>query len=809
MKTQRKEPEQLEFDLVVVGGGMAGVCAAVAAARNGAKVAIVQDRPVFGGNGSSEIRVVPYGCAHSNAWTAETGIVHEIMLEDRATNHEHFFDHGIINSHFDLVLLETLRREPNISIYLNTSIRGVDSEALDPNERANPQPTRNGLGRIGGERRRITSVYGSQLGSEREFRFVARQFIDATGDGTVGFLAGADFRYGREAREEFNENLAPVRSDDVTMGSTITMRARDIGRPVPFVPPPWIREYKSADELGFDRKLYHISRPSYGGYWWLEVCNPYHQIHDNAAIRDELHRHVLGVWNYIKNYSEFREHAATYVLDWVGMVPGKRESRRLMGDVIVTEHDCHVDRRWPDGVCYAGWWIDLHIPGGVLNPNGPGERENIDANYKHWIRVSPFSLPLRAMYSRNVENLWMAGRCYSLTHVGLGPVRVQLSLGLQGQAVGTAAAYALRHKLTPRQTADPDGPHVQKMRQQLLREDVHVLGLRNTDERDLALRATASASSEMPLNFGQPHPQEALALDRTVAQVLPITADRVETVSVYLHNSGSAPVRVRAELQMLERIWDRTAGQIVAKTQIEVPPGNAAWREIAFNAPVMPNRPYRLILHAAPGVSWHYTTLDWAPVGTVIQYLYRSPGGPEEKNRHMQCFSQDEIDLPAYEHWRQIRRRALAVRVMPESRPYTAGAVNNGCAWPEDMPNLWISDPAQPLPQWVQLAFDQPMAFNTLQVCFDTQLDRTTDQRPELWREPECVRDWRVSVREGGAWRVVFEEKDNYQRRRIARFDGVTADAVRVEVLATNATSADDPRSRQARIYEIRVMDES
>src|SRR5690606_21869662 len=155
-----------------------------------------------------------------------------------------------------------------------------------PNEKATPHATPNGLGRLGGERRRILAVHASQLGSEREFRLHARHFIDATGDGTVGFLAGADFRYGREARAEFNENLAPLQADDTTMGSTITMRARDIGRPVPYEPPPWVQVYRTADEIGLDRKIYHVHKPVYGGYWWLEVCNPFHQIDDNAAIRD-------------------------------------------------------------------------------------------------------------------------------------------------------------------------------------------------------------------------------------------------------------------------------------------------------------------------------------------------------------------------------------------------------------------------------------------------------------------------------------------------------------------------------------------
>jgi len=146
------------------------------------------------------------------------------------------------------------------------------------------------LGRLGGEPRRITAVRGSQLGSEKELVFRARQFMDATGDGTIGFLGGADFRYGREARAEFGENLAPLTSDETTMGSTITMRARDIGRVTPFVPPPWIQIYKTLDEIGHKRTLYHLSKPVYGGYWWLEICNPFHQIHDNQEIRDVLTR---------------------------------------------------------------------------------------------------------------------------------------------------------------------------------------------------------------------------------------------------------------------------------------------------------------------------------------------------------------------------------------------------------------------------------------------------------------------------------------------------------------------------------------
>ncbi|NLO73032.1 MAG: FAD-dependent oxidoreductase, partial [candidate division WS1 bacterium] len=495
MMAEARDTEELVFDLVVVGGGLAGLCAALAAARAGARTALVQDRPVLGGNSSSEIRVVPYGAGHSNAWARETGLVGELILEDRATNPDQYLDHGLTNSNYDLTLLHAARRESHLTLFLNTSVRAVEVEEIAPVVSSNEAS-------VSRYERRIVSVSGSQLVSEREYCFRARHFIDATGDGTVGFLAGADYRYGREARAEHGEPLAPATADEVTMGSTLTFRAHDTGKPAPFVAPLAAYPYRTPEDFIYDRGFWGVEQPAFGGYWWIEICNPYHQIADNPTVRDELHRHVLGIWDYLKNHSPQREHLATYALDWIGMLPGKRESRRLLGDVIVTEHDCHRDREWPDGVCYAGWWIDLHIPGGLLNRVDPGEREDVDQNYKHWIRVAPFSLPLRALYSRNVENLWMTGRDVSVTHVALGPMRVQLSLGAQGQAVGTAAAYAVAHDLTPREAAHPPGTHLSVIRQQLLREDVRLLGVPNEDPADLALRAEATATSAAGLDFG-------------------------------------------------------------------------------------------------------------------------------------------------------------------------------------------------------------------------------------------------------------------------------------------------------------------
>lgn len=821
MTTKRSEPEEQKFDFVVFGGGLAGLCCAIAAAREGIKTAIVQDRPMFGGNSSSEIRVTPLGSACFNAWGRETGIIEELLLEDRATNHVHMFEHGMTNTHWDMVLYEAVRREANLTMFMNTTVRAVDSEAIDP---ANPTT------------RRITGVHGSQLASEREFIFRAVQYADCTGDATVGALAGADFRYGREARSEFGEPLAPVVADDVTNGSTITMRARNIGRPVPYTPPEWIAIYKSLDDIGPFRKVAHIKRKEYGGYWWLEVGNPYRQIEDTQAVKEELLKHVLGVWNYIKNYSPDKEIAKNYALEWIGAIPGKRESRRLMGDVILTEHDVHNDPRWADAVASAGWIIDLHIKGGILNKNEPGEPSHADANYRHWIHVPPFSVPLRALYSRNVENLWMAGRNLSATHVAFGAVRVQSVLANHGQAVGTAAAYALTHNLSPRETAQPDGEHIGKIRQQIIRDDVQVLGFENEDASDLARQAKASATSDAPLDFGEPQTDALLALDKPRAQVFPVTHASIDSIAVYLTNQASEAIEVAVDLHELERIWERGNGVCIVEKTISVPANFAGWMTVELNAPTAPNKPHRVSLRARENggqISW--AAAQKFPTGTTASFLHVSPGGCEPQNTRFPTLQPHETALPAYEHWIQNKWLAHSLRVQPAPRPFRAENINNGNAWTVGMPNLWVSDPAGKLPQSCTLDFGESITFNTVLVAFDTDLNLIASQMPDFWRAATSVRDWRLYAHINGEKRLIHEETDNYQRRRRVRFEILAASKLELEVLATNmppepekpdsqareavdevypVEAGEGPTSRQtaideaARVFEIRVYHE-
>ncbi|HOS44748.1 MAG TPA: FAD-dependent oxidoreductase, partial [Armatimonadota bacterium] len=508
----------------------------------------------------------PSGANQYNAFARETGLIEELLLTT-----------GVGTPLSDVLLGEFVRREPHLALFLNTSVRGVEMAGA-----------------------RIARVRASQLGSEREFLFTVRQVVDCTGDGTVGLLAGADWRMGREARGEYGEPMAPVEADAWTMGSTVLLRARNAGRPVPFTAPDWAHRYETEEAVGVCRWLGAAGGEGAGGWWWMEIgMPPWDTVRDNEAITRELHRRALGVWDFFKN--RFREAAsyAPYELEWIGAVPGKRESRRLLGDVVLSEYDCHIDRHWPDAVAYGGWYLDLHTSGGVLNPAEPAEYAHLDGAYANWARVAPYGIPLRALYSRTIENLWMAGRNLSATHVALGSARVMLTTACLGQAAGAAAAHALAHDLLPRQAAA--APHIGEIQRRLLRDDARLLGFTREEDDDLARTARVTASSSAPLILdrltGARH-----ALDPARGLVLPLSGPRLDTLAVCL--SAEADCAVAIELRRLRRLWDQDAGEALYQGALAAPAGEARWVACAPNLAITPGL-YRLALHPAPGVQWH------------------------------------------------------------------------------------------------------------------------------------------------------------------------------------------------------------
>ena len=447
------QPRSLEADVVIVGGGMAGLCAAIAAARNGASVVLVQDRTVLGGNASSEVRMHVVGADGSGKRTdtdgRESGIIEEIRLEDAHRNPQRSA------SMFDLLLYEWVTREPNVTLLLNTHCFGVQMASPD----------------------RIGSIIASRHSTEDVFTIRGPLFIDCSGDGRLRAEAGARFRMGREARSEHDESLAPARADDKTLGSTLLFITREHDRPMPFVRPDWIHRFPTCDDLPHRRhKTWEY------GYWWVEWGGELNTIRDNERIRDELAAAALGVWDHIKNSGQHPS-SANWALDWFGMLPGKRESRRFIGDYVLNQRDLEQGERFDDGVALGGWPIDLHPPGGVYSKERP---------YSH-IRLPLYNIPLRSLYSRNIGNLLFAGRNISASHVAFGSTRVMATCSVMGQAVGTAAALCARHRCTPRLiTRD----RISELQQQLLKDDAYIVGVLNRDPDDLARSARVRASSE-------------------------------------------------------------------------------------------------------------------------------------------------------------------------------------------------------------------------------------------------------------------------------------------------------------------------
>ncbi len=394
------------FDLVVVGGGIAGITTSISAARLGLKVALIQDRPVLGGNNSSEVRVHLGGRIKVGPFPSLGDIVKEIgpSRGGNAKPGDYYEDEK---------KMEMVLAEKNISLFTNYRAYGVKTKASN-----------------------ITEVHARHIESSEELSFSAPLFADCTGDGTIGVLAGADYRMGRESKEEFGENTAPENADKLTMGASVQ----------------WYSKEKSIS-VGFPVFQYGVefneenSQQVTMGEWTWETGMNYDQINDFERIRDYGMLVIYSNWSFLKNFSSVKDKYENRELDWVAYISGKRESRRLLGDFILKEQDITDYVVYPDASASTSWSIDLHYPDPKNTEYFPEMEFKSIAVHRN---IHPYPIPYRCFYSRNVDNLFMAGRQISVTHVALGTVRVMRTTGMMGEVVGIAASIASKHKTNPR-----------------------------------------------------------------------------------------------------------------------------------------------------------------------------------------------------------------------------------------------------------------------------------------------------------------------------------------------------------------------
>ena len=739
----------LDFDLVVVGGGISGTCAAISAARNGLRTALVHERSMLGGNSSSEVRLFPEDTASHSTWIKESGILDEIHCEERVRNHE-VYKEGLMNCHWDLVLYEWAIREKNLTLLLNSCMREV--EMKDPAH--------------------ILAIHVMQLGTEKSFVLRAPLFVDASGDGVLGERAGANYRWGKEARKEYGEPLAPEEATGAVMGNTLFFRARDTGHPVPFRRPDWAVEFDSEAQLtARDHSFIE------GGYWWIEVGYPMNPIRDNEQIRHELLRQLLGVWDHIKNLCVHRAAAANYGLEFVGFWPYKRESRRLLGDYVLRQQDTQDLQQHPDDIAYGCWGVDIHVPGGILQRNvAPYPPPSADLNWESY-GTYPYGIPLRACYSRNIRNLMMAGRAISASYVAFASSRVLPTGAIVGQGVGAAAALCKKHQCDPRTLARD---HNAELQQLLLRQDCFMPGVENQDPLDLARGAQASSSSDAPLSFpesGVPH-----LLHYPAAQLFPVSTDRLDAVELYLQSSLEHAVTVQLSLRKAAQVWDFRSNVDVAAARATVPAGHAGYVRFELRARTEPGTLYYVHLSPQPGLAWRMFR-DQHGAASLI------PAGATA------------ADMPGRSRWRPLSGgRVFCIRVLPEQRPYTAQNVVRGTSRPDRWTNIFVSDPHHGLPAWIELRLPQKSRFDTVQVTFDTDVNRRSTL--PLFRYPDCVKSYGIDVATGNAWNPVAQETDNCFRHRVHHFAPVDSDRLRIRVRETNGSLA-------ARIYEIRIYQSS
>ncbi|MCM8776959.1 MAG: FAD-dependent oxidoreductase [Candidatus Omnitrophica bacterium] len=728
-----------KYELVVGGGGLAGVCGAIAGKRLGLSTCIIQDRPVFGGNASSEVRVNIGGAASCNAWARETGIISEIFLEERKRNFENHlstWSNGIL----DIVLYEFLRNE-GVDIYLNTSIRKAVMK----------------------DKETIESVYCVQLGTEKDFIIYGDFFLDATGDGVIGFSAGAEYRIGREGRGEFGETLAPEKPDNGVMGNSLLFLVRDAGKPVKFTPPSWAVKYKKDDITLKAREHNYLP-----GYWWIEIGWPFDTISDNEEIKDKLIAHILGVWDHMKNAEDHG--FGNFVLEWIGMVPGKRESRRLIGEYILNEQDIKGRKIFEDAVAYGGWYIDLHTPGGILAKEEPPEpTHTIDPEEQRKERdrrhTYLYQIPYRCLYSKNIKNLLFAGRNISVSHVALGTTRLMGTCAILGQAAASSVALCKRYNCFPSDIYKKG--YYKELQQILLREGCFIPGIKNEDKDDLCLGSEIKASSVKPLKL-KGYKGE-IKLDIPLGQKLPLCG-RIEKIK--LKGKIERDTVLKFHLRSCIDIWDFTSENDIISREIHLKKGT---EDIVIEI----NRDFE------KGLYWFYfeknedvslrTTDEEIPAGALIINTYK-------KWR--------------FQEWR--KRENLYLEIEPVIYPFEPENIINGISRPESWTNVWIPDIEKGEVQFLEIDLKGEKEFNVVQFIFDGDIDEEYTHIPPFYILPHIPEDFNIYIEKSGGWEKVMDVRGNTKYFVKCKFENaILTRKVRVEFITVN--------NKEPWVYEIRI----
>jgi len=717
---------QLDSDFAIIGGGLAGVCSAITAARSGLKVALVQDRPVLGGNASSEVRLWSLGATshmgNNNRWSREGGLINEILLENLKRNKE---GNPLI---FDTVLLEKVYEEKNITLLLNTVIYEVAKK----------------------DDSTIESVTGFCSQNSTTYNITAPLFCDASGDGIVGFLSGASFRMGAEDALEFDEGFAPnVEDYGNLLGHSMYFYTKEMKRPVSYTAPsfaiknaaelPRIRNYQSGDH---GCKL-----------WWVEYGGRLDTIHESENIKFELWKVIYGIWDYIKNSGKYPE-ADNLTLEWVGTIPGKRESRRFEGDHMIAQKDIVEQRDYYDSVAHGGWAMDLHPADGIYSKH---------SSCTQWHSRGVYTIPYRCYYSKDIHNLFLAGRIISATHVAFGSTRVMLTCALGAQAVGQAAAICSKNNWIPRDLSDKE--KIKLLQSVLNRNGQSIPRVKMGDELDIATKATITTSSQLQFD-GFNAGEEWKALTFSTAQLLPL--DPGTSYAFNFEVEALADTCLEIQLKVSSVNTHYTPDVIL---QIEKYDLKSGIHQIAFNTKTaLSEKQYAYVcLMKNENIRVRVSEERCSAIMTVYNRI----------NKAVSNYGKQEpppnIGIDSFEFWTPERRpggKNLFFSVSPPLDIFSPGNLMNGEVRPSPggETNVWIAEKNDETP-FVKLNWEQEISIQKICIFFDSDYDHALEST--LMEHPESsipfiVSDYSIEDEYGN---LLKEVKGNYQAINSITFD--------------------------------------
>ncbi len=713
---------ELNSDLVIIGGGLAGTCAAITAARFGLNVVLVQDRPVLGGNSSSEVRLWVLGATshmgNNNRWAREGGLIDEILLENAYRNPE---GNPLI---YDTILLEKVVNEQNIRLLLNTAV--YDVEKKDENT--------------------IQSVKAFCSQNSTEYMISAPLFSDASGDGIVGFLAGAAFRMGAESKEEFNEGFAPKKEYGELLGHSLYFYSKDTGKPVKFIPPAFalsdinkIPRFKNFNSSDFGCRL-----------WWIEYGGRLDTIHETETIKWELWKVVYGVWNHIKNSGQFPD-AENLTLEWVGTIPGKRESRRFEGDYMIRQQDIIEQKTFHDAVAFGGWSIDLHPADGVFSEL---------SGCNQWHSKGVYGIPFRSYYSKNIANLFLAGRIMSATHVAFGSTRVMATCAHGAQAIAAAAYLCKKYQGLPKEIGVA---HIEELQTELLKTGQHIPGLILIDRNDLIQKATSIAASTSYSLNKIPASADWQSIEHSVAQMLPVNNQQMPSITFYARSTKQVTLKI--ELRKSSKSFNHSPDTTLEEINIDIIPGKETYT-VSFNS-FINEKCYAFVCFMKNGeVSLCFSDLRISGLLSVYNAVNIAVSNYGKQEPPL------NIGVEAFEFWCPKRRpngKNIAMEIQPALSAYSPEFLRNGIQRPVSSTNAWVANDNDRNP-FVSISWNEKVVINKVELFFDTDYDHPLET--VLLANPEttmvyCVQHFKLLDDKN---QVIAEIKGNYLSRRVIEF---------------------------------------